>query len=33
MAGNKQKPRMTFIDIISSPVVTQALADAAADTW
>jgi 4-hydroxy-2-oxoheptanedioate aldolase len=31
MADNKQKPRMTFINIIPSPVVTQALASAGAD--
>jgi len=31
MADNKQKPCMTFINIIPSPVVTQALASAGAD--
>lgn len=31
MAESKQKPRMSFINIIPSPVVTQALASAGAD--
>ncbi len=31
MADNKQKPCMTFINIIPSPVVTQAFASAGAD--
>ena len=31
MADSKQKPRMSFINITPSPVVTQALASAGAD--
>jgi hypothetical protein len=31
MAESKQKPRMSFINIIPSSVVTQALASAGAD--
>jgi 4-hydroxy-2-oxoheptanedioate aldolase len=31
MAENKQKPRISFINIIPSPVVTQAIASAGAD--
>jgi 2-keto-3-deoxy-L-rhamnonate aldolase RhmA len=31
MAESKQKPRMSFINIIPSPVVTQAVASAGAD--
>jgi 2-keto-3-deoxy-L-rhamnonate aldolase RhmA len=31
MAESKLKPRMSFINIIPSPVVTQALASAGAD--